>query len=98
LGDKNTLAQQIHEATTIPIAALRNTSLTQFSVDERMRWAKNRRTKKLEDQVYCLLGIFNVSIPLIYGEGKNAFRRLGKEIQEVSGRNRQIFWLGEYSG
>lgn len=36
-----------------------------------------------EDQAYCLLGIFGVFLPLIYGEGQsNALRRLRKEIRE----------------
>jgi len=45
-----------------------------------MRWAENRNTKKKEDKAYCLLGIFNVFIPLIYGEGENAFIRLREAI------------------
>jgi len=55
-------------------------SLNQFSTSERMRWTQNRKTKKTEDKAYCLLGIFNVYMPLIYGEGDNAFSRLMKEV------------------
>lgn len=80
LGDKRTLEQQIHEITRIPVAALRGTSLSQFGVDERLRWTENRKTQKEEDKAYCLLGIFNVFMPLIYGEGENAFVRLRAEI------------------
>jgi hypothetical protein len=80
LGNKITLERQIHEITQIPIAALRGTSLSHFSVDERMRWAEKRDTKRKEDKAYCLLGIFNVFIPLIYGEGENACIRLKEEI------------------
>jgi len=48
-----------------------------------MSWAKHRNTKLEEDQIYSLLGIFNVSMPLIYGEGKdNASRRLQEEIHK----------------
>jgi len=44
-------------------------------------WAAKRETTIEEDQVYCLLGIFDVYLPLIYGEGKkHAFRRLQDEI------------------
>ncbi|KAK0615115.1 heterokaryon incompatibility protein-domain-containing protein [Bombardia bombarda] len=39
-----------------------------------------RKTTRPEDKAYCLLGIFEVSMPLIYGEGINAFRRLQEEI------------------
>ncbi|KAJ9616992.1 hypothetical protein H2200_000713 [Cladophialophora chaetospira] len=83
LGDKSTLDQQIHEATQIPIAALRGKPLNDFSVDERMRWAVNRSTRRKEDKAYSLMGIFNVFIPLIYGEGDNAFFRLKDEIDRA---------------
>ena len=45
-----------------------------------MSWASNRETTREEDIVYCLLGIFGVHIPLLYGEGENAFRGLQEEI------------------
>ncbi|EXJ62786.1 hypothetical protein A1O7_03225 [Cladophialophora yegresii CBS 114405] len=83
LGNKETLEKQIHEITGIPIGALRGSSLSQFSVEERMRWVAKRNTKKKEDKAYCLLGIFGVSMPLIYGEGeKKALDRLQREIDE----------------
>jgi hypothetical protein len=80
LGDKTTLEQQIHEATTIPIAALRGAPMAQFSIKDRMQWAERRHTKRKEDKAYCLLGIFDVSIPMIYGEGDNAFVHLKEAI------------------
>jgi hypothetical protein len=84
LGDKKMLEQQIHEVTGIPIDALRREPLSNFSVDERMRWAAKRTTTRKEDKAYCLLGIFDVYLPLIYGEGENAFVRLQEEIARVS--------------
>jgi hypothetical protein len=84
LGNKNTLERQIHERSKIPIAALRGTPLSHFSVDERMRWADKRETKRKEDKAYCLLGIFNVFMSPIYGEGENAFIRLKDEIDRSS--------------
>ncbi|KAJ9664001.1 hypothetical protein H2198_000504 [Neophaeococcomyces mojaviensis] len=87
LGDKTMLAQQIHEITTIPIAALHGTALAQFSIDERIRWTQRRQTKEKEDKAYCLLGIFEVFMPLIYGEGDNALRRLRKEINDQYGKD-----------
>jgi hypothetical protein len=84
LGDRNTLEREIHETTGIPIAALRGAPFSDFSVDERMRWAEKRTTKKKEDKAYCLLGIFNVSMSLRYGEGDNAFIRLKDKIDKSS--------------
>jgi hypothetical protein len=57
------------------------------SVANRMRWAALRRTTRVEDVAYCLMGIFNVNMPLLYGEGERAFMRLQQEILKgVSGQ------------
>ena len=83
LGDKRTLERQIHEITGIAIPALRGTPLSQFRVDERLSWAENRQTTRKEDKAYSLLGIFDVFMSLIYGEGEeNAFKRLSKKINK----------------
>jgi NB-ARC domain len=85
LGDKKSLEQAIHGITRIPLDALRgDRPLHEFSVDERMSWAKDRKTTRQEDAAYCLLGIFDIYMPLIYGEGrKKALIRLRKEIREA---------------
>jgi hypothetical protein len=49
-----------------------------------MSWAATRETKCEEDKAYCLLGIFGVNIPLLYGEGEKAFIRLQEEIIKES--------------
>jgi hypothetical protein len=52
-----------------------------------MGWAATRKTTVEEDRAYCLLGIFGVFLPLIYGEGeKYALRRLRDEIERRSGQ------------
>ena len=85
LGDKKTLERQIHEITGIAIAAIRGAPLSQFGVEERLLWAENRQTTREEDKAYSLLGIFDVYVPLIYGEGKdNALSRLKEEINKPS--------------
>jgi hypothetical protein len=85
LGDKKSLEQQINDITGIPFQALQGGLLSEFSEDERRSWAANRETTIEEDHVYCLLGIFHVYLPLLYGEGKkNASRRLQEEIDKVS--------------
>jgi len=81
LGNKGSLEQQLHEITRIAIAALQGTSLSTFSIGDRMSWAKNRTTKRKEDTAYCLLGIFDIQMSLIYGEGQEqALERLQKEL------------------
>ena len=83
IGDKVSLDQLLHDITEIPLAALHNCPLGQFSISERMRWAEHRRTTEEEDIVYCLLGVLGVSLPTTYGEGKeSALRRLQAEVEE----------------
>jgi hypothetical protein len=83
LGDKRTLERQIFEITRISNKALRGAPLSQFGVDERMSWAKHRHTRRKEDKAYSLLGIFDICMPLIYGEGEdNAFTRLREVINK----------------
>lgn len=84
LGDKATLEVLIHEITQIPVNALRGEPLSQFSVDERLRWTDGRQTKKVEDKAYCLLGIFDVSMSLRYGEGEKALTRLEAKVKGSS--------------
>lgn len=81
LGNKKSLEQQIHDITGIHALALRGGVLSQFDIEERFRWTESRTTSREEDLSYCLFGIFDISLPVIYGEGKNrAQRRLRQEI------------------
>ncbi|KAN0077383.1 HET domain containing protein [Elaphomyces granulatus] len=84
LGDKRSLERHIHEVTGIPIKALQGSPLSNFSILERILWAEKRETAREEDMVYSLLGIFDIYMPLIYGEGKEkAFKRLRQEIDKT---------------
>jgi ankyrin repeat protein len=85
LGDKDSLKQQIHEITGIAAPVLQGLPLSQFSVEERMSWQSKRETTIEEDQAYCLMGIFEIYLPVIYGEGvENAFKRLREAIDKDS--------------
>lgn len=85
LGDKHSLLLELHEITGISVEALRGNPLGQLSVDERMSWATRRKTRREEDAAYSLLGIFDVHMPLIYGEGRRkALVRLQREIHACS--------------
>lgn len=86
LGNKYSLLQELHGITGISIEVFQGSPLHGFSVDERMSWVGQRKTKREEDMAYSLLGIFDVHMPLLYGEGrKKAFARLQKEINASSG-------------
>ena len=63
--------------------ALRGRHLSHFSVSERISWAENRETKRKEDKAYSLMGIFDIHMPLIYGEGReSALIRLRDEVDK----------------
>ena len=59
-------------------------SLFRVSVSTRLSWAGRRQTKRVEDEAYSLMGLFGINMPLLYGEGKNAFWRLQIEIIRTS--------------
>ncbi|KAH8755622.1 hypothetical protein F5882DRAFT_482080 [Hyaloscypha sp. PMI_1271] len=62
------------------------------SVAQKMSWAAKRVTTRLEDQAYCLLGIFGVNMPPLYGEGPGAFLRLQLEIMRISNDESLFAW------
>ncbi|THU90976.1 HET-domain-containing protein, partial [Dendrothele bispora CBS 962.96] len=81
LGTKHSLQDFIAAGTGIPTRALVDFDGESFSVAQMMSWASQRRTTREEDQAYCLMGIFGVHMPALYGEGAvNAFTRLQLEI------------------
>ncbi|KAK4462641.1 heterokaryon incompatibility protein-domain-containing protein, partial [Cladorrhinum samala] len=55
-----------------------------FPVARKMSWASGRQTTRVEDRAYCLLGLFDITMPLLYGEGEKAFQRLQHEIMRTS--------------
>jgi hypothetical protein len=57
-----------------------------------MSWASRRNTTRKEDLSYCLLGIFNANIPLLYGEGDKVFRRLQEEIIKQTNDQTLFAW------
>ncbi|KAK4079789.1 hypothetical protein Trihar35433_894 [Trichoderma harzianum] len=94
LGNKGNMSTAIASITGIPrhyllgIAALHTASVAQ-----RMSWAAHRDTKRKEDLAYCLLGIFNITMPMIYGEGgEQAFFRLQEQIMKVTGDDSILAW------
>ncbi|KAK3400830.1 hypothetical protein B0T20DRAFT_405325 [Sordaria brevicollis] len=81
VGEKSALKAILSEITQIDESVLDNSALLPtIPVAQRMSWASSRVTTRPEDMAYCLLGIFDVQIPLLYGEGDKAFTRLQEEI------------------
>ncbi|EUC50529.1 hypothetical protein COCMIDRAFT_49524, partial [Bipolaris oryzae ATCC 44560] len=93
LGTRADLQEEISERTRIPVSVLLQAEPVEtFSVAQRMSWAAERKTTRIEDIAYCLLGIFNINMPLIYGEGENAFIRLQEEILKISDDHSIFAW------
>ncbi|KAI5365084.1 Putative heterokaryon incompatibility [Septoria linicola] len=81
IGNKFDMLVELASITSIDINVLRDRStLKSTSVAARLAWAANRQTSKKEDEAYSLMGIFDVNMPMIYGEGSKAFARLQEEI------------------
>lgn len=98
IGTKISLQQEIAQRTTIPPGVLSGTTgLEDVSVARRMSWAAGRKTKRVEDRAYSLMGIFGVYMPLLYGEGDVAFLRLQEEIIKVQDDYTIFAWKSELS-
>ncbi|WAO95884.1 HET domain-containing protein [Fusarium falciforme] len=67
------------------------------SIARRMSWAARRQTARTEDLAYCLLGIFDINMPLVYGEGARAFTRLQEQIIQHTD-DQSIFAWGLHDG
>ncbi|PWY82595.1 CMGC protein kinase [Aspergillus eucalypticola CBS 122712] len=93
LGTKAKRSGIIDRKFGIPRRFLQGTPLSEASIAQRMSWASNRVTKRAEDIAYCLLGIFDVTMPMIYGEGADrAFTRLQQEIMKNSRDESILAW------
>ncbi|KAE8325933.1 ankyrin repeat-containing domain protein [Aspergillus sergii] len=93
LGDKKSLGRRISECTRIPESVLSGEKdINMFSAAQRLSWAAKRETTRVEDRAYCLLGLFGVNMPLIYGERKAAFIRLQEEILKISEDHSLFAW------
>jgi len=105
-GDRQILAQKIAHVTRIDLDVLRHglvgrrhwsdqaVSLNSLCIARKMSWASNRVTSRQEDIAYCLLGIFDINMPLLYGERDCAFERLQEEIIRRSDSDDSILAWG----
>lgn len=97
LGSKEKLAWTIEACTGIPPNVIEKFNRSDHSIAERMTWAANRQTTQLEDESYCLFGLFDINLPLLYGEGSKAFVRLQEELIRTSEDASVFVWPGQPS-
>ncbi|GKU08907.1 unnamed protein product [Fusarium langsethiae] len=95
-NSESNLQQEISNITHIPLGILSgDDNVETASIAQRMTWASKRNTSRLEDRAYCLLGIFDINMPLLYGEGVKAFVRLQEEIMKVSDDHSIFAWRAD---
>ncbi|KAI0160743.1 HET-domain-containing protein [Xylariaceae sp. FL1272] len=91
------VSRSLARITGIDLAVLQGViSPSEMSIASRMKWASQRQTTRIEDIAYCLMGLFDVNMPLLYGEGRKAFIRLQEEILKTS--NDQSFFIWDDLG
>ncbi|KAI6020566.1 heterokaryon incompatibility protein-domain-containing protein, partial [Pisolithus marmoratus] len=93
IGNKQRHAPTLQRITSIPREVLMNgLAGRRLCVAQIMSWAADRKTTRVEDWAYSLMGLFGVKMPMVYGEGKNAFRRLQLEIIKESSDHSIFAW------
>ncbi|KAH6855717.1 HET and ankyrin domain protein [Chaetomium sp. MPI-CAGE-AT-0009] len=92
------IRRAISETTGIPTKILRGGDLSLASNAQKMSWAANRVTTVTEDLAYCLMGIFGINMPMLYGEGDKAFLRLQEEILRTTDDLSLFVWKEDGDG
>ncbi|CAM1506123.1 Fc.00g057640.m01.CDS01 [Cosmosporella sp. VM-42] len=96
VGQKTALSRAISHITGISEEILTGAKpVESASVAKRMSWASHRKTTRREDVAYCLMGLFGVNMPMLYGEGDKAFLRLQEEIMKLSDDQSLFAWVDQ---
>ena len=93
IGDKRTLAPTLQNITGVPEHILVDgLHGNRPCVAQIMSWAGRRKTTRVEDRAYSLMGLLGVNMSMLYGEGKKAFHRLQLEIIRASNDQSILAW------
>ncbi|KAL2066398.1 hypothetical protein VTL71DRAFT_2469 [Oculimacula yallundae] len=95
IGWKDDCIDVISSITNIDVFALNGGDLRRLTIARKMIWTAYRQTTRAEDMAYCLLGLFNINMPLMYGEGDKAFIRLQEEILKTSTDSSLFAWTND---
>lgn len=98
LGTRDDLKKTISLVTKIDQDFFTYGKFSDYSIAQKFSWASGRKTTRVEDEAYCLLGLFGVSMPLLYGEGRRAFMRLQEELMRVSDDQSIFAWTNDRMG
>ena len=95
IGERWSLHKTISKVTHIDPDILSGFSdVSLANVAQKMAWAAGRKTSRIEDQAYSLLGLFGVNMPMLYGEGSKAFHCLQIEIMRATTDQTILTWNG----
>ncbi|KAG2347895.1 hypothetical protein BDR05DRAFT_591395 [Suillus weaverae] len=96
--DDTQVVRALHRATKIPENDLRNFRSGPNRAWEKMSWAASRKTTRIEDVAYSLIGIFDITMTVAYGEGDRAFKRFMAELIEKCKEWQILVWAGGLPG
>jgi hypothetical protein len=96
-GDSKVIMEKISTLTDIRMDDLESFTPGIDRVPEKMAWVSGRRTTRIEDIAYCLIGIFDIGFMIAYGEGNRAFFRLMEEIIKRYDKWDVFLWSGRRS-
>ncbi|KAI6017326.1 hypothetical protein BKA83DRAFT_606598 [Pisolithus microcarpus] len=99
IGSKRSRTTELKKITGVPLSVLVD-GLSSYrpSFAEVMSWASERRTMLAEDEAYSLIGLLGVNMPMLYGEGKNAFQRLQIGFMQMSNDQSIFAWKANKAG
>lgn len=86
IGTKLERHKEIADITKIdPDVLVQVEAIDSFNAAQKFSWAAHRQVTREEDEAYSLLGLFNVNMPMLYGEGREkSFIRLQEEIYNTT--------------
>ena len=101
IGEKRHNAKLIYDITNIAEDVLIHHNIKEVCISQKMSWVSKRQSTRIEDRAYSLLGLFDISLPILYGEGPRAFTSLQERILQTSVDHTIFAWdlsASDYSG
>jgi hypothetical protein len=88
------IISEMEEATGVSARALMALRPGLDDIRRKLRLASTRQTTRVEDAAYSLLGIFSMSLSVVYGEGDKALGRFLAQLLMSSGDTSILAWTG----
>nr|OQO30890.1 hypothetical protein B0A51_03173 [Rachicladosporium sp. CCFEE 5018] len=93
IARRHDIVSLVSSRTGIDLSVLQRTAdPLDMSIAKRLSWAASRQATREEDVAYSLLGLLDVDLPLLYGEGSRAFMRLQEELLRTKSDLSTLAW------